>query len=145
MATQQMAEAVIAHLFQADARVNKLLGISLVSVSPGQAACRIKVEADYVNSHSICHGGILFALADAAMVYASCSTNRTGVTLGASIAFVRPARLGDIVTATAQIESDGRRANACTVRVTSQTGELIAVFQGTFMRFDTPVLKDFVA
>ena len=137
---QELAEAVVNRLLAADAKVNALLGIALVQVSPGKAACRLVVGEHHVNSHAVYHGGILFALADTALAYANCSTNRAGMTLSANIIYVRPARLGDTATAVADIVLDGRRASACTVRISNQTDDLIAVFQGSGIRFEETIL-----
>jgi acyl-CoA thioesterase len=142
MTPQELADTVLAQLLEADAAVNALLGFSHVTVAPGRASVRLTVGPQHVNSHRVCHGGILFALGDTALAYASCSTNRSGVTLAASIAFARAAREGDVVTAEAEVESDGRRASACTVRLTNQSGELVARMQGSSLRFETPVLGD---
>lgn len=140
MTDEELARAVGERLLAADARVNALLGIELVSIAPGRAACRLTVREELVNSHEFCHGGIVFALADTALAYASCSTNRTGVTQAASVTYTRPARLGDAITASAVVESDGRRATAATVRVTNQRGQLVALVQAASLRFDEPVL-----
>lgn len=140
MTGEELANAVAERLLAADAKVNALLGLELVSIAPGRAECRLTVREELVNSHRYCHGGIVFALADTALAYASCSTNRSGVTQAASITFTRPARLGDVMSATAVVESDGRRATAATVRVTNQVGQLVALVQAASLRFDEPIL-----
>lgn len=139
---QELADAVGASLAQSDLLVNELLGISLVEIAPGRALCRLTVGEHHLNSHRVCHGGILFTLADAALAYASCSTNRTGVTLAASVSFVRAARLDDILTACASLETDGRRSSMSTARVTDQNGQLIALVHGTSLRFDVPIIQE---
>lgn len=139
--TQELAEKVVERLMAADARINSLLGLTLASIEPGRAACQLVVREDLVNSHAVCHGGILFALADTALAYASCSTNRSGVTQAASITFTRPAKLGDVLTATAVLESAGRRASACSVRVTNQKDQLIALVSAANLRFEEPIIE----
>lgn len=140
MTEQELAQAVGDRLLAADAKVNALLGLTLASISPGRAECRLTVRDELVNSHAYCHGGIVFALADTALAYASCSTNRTGVTQAASITFTRPARLGDVLSASAVVESDGRRATSATVRVTNQEGQLVALVQAASLRFDAAIV-----
>lgn len=140
MTAEELARAVGERLLAADAKVNALLGIELVSIAPGRAECRLTVRDKLVNSHDICHGGIVFALADTALAYASCSTNRTGVTQAASITYTRPARRGDTITASAHVESDGRRATAATVRVTNQTGQLVALVQAVSLRLEDAIV-----
>ncbi|HVW68868.1 MAG TPA: hotdog fold thioesterase, partial [Steroidobacteraceae bacterium] len=96
----------------------------------------------HLNSHRVCHGGIIFALADAAIAYASCSTNRGGVTMAANVSFVRGAQLGDRLSADALLEADGRRTSMAIARVTDQNGKLVALVQGNSLRFETPVLPE---
>ncbi|HEY0938911.1 MAG TPA: hotdog fold thioesterase [Steroidobacter sp.] len=141
MSQQQLAEKVIERLMAADARINALLGLTLASIEPGRASCQLTVRLELVNSHNFCHGGVIFALADTALAYASCSTNRSGVTQAASINFIRPAKLGDVLTATAVVEQDGRRASACSVRVTNQLNQLVALVTAANLRFDEPVIE----
>lgn len=137
---QSPAEEVGAYLVEADARVNRLLGIALGEIASGRASCHLTVNENHINSRQVCHGGILFALADAALAYASCSTNRPAVTLVGTISFSRPARLGDVLTATAELQADGRRTCTAAARITDQLGRLIALAQSTGLRFDESVL-----
>lgn len=137
---QHLAEAVVHTLVAADAKVNALLGITFVRVSAREAVCRLEVKEQHLNSHDVCHGGILFALADATLAYANCSTNRRGMSLSANIIYVKAARLGDVVTASAEVVLDARSASASTVRLVNQRDELIAVFQGSGIRFDKAIL-----
>ena len=138
---QNLAEAVVNTLVAADAKVNALLGITFVRVSAREAVCRLEVKEQHLNSHDVCHGGILFALADTTLAYANCSTNRRGMSLSANIIYVKAARLGDVITATADVVLDGRSASASTVRLINQRDELIAVFQGSGIRFDKAILE----
>jgi acyl-CoA thioesterase len=137
---QSLAEAVRVFLTEADARVNRLLGIAPTGIAPGRASCSLTVKEHHLNSHRVCHGGILFALADAAIAYATCSSNRSCLTLSANMSFLRPAELGDVLTATAEVQADGRRASTAAARVTDQDGRLIALAQGTCLRLEEPVL-----
>lgn len=140
MTSQQIAQNVVERLMAADASINSLLGLTLAAVAPGHAACKLVVRDELVNSHQVCHGGIIFALADTALAYASCSTNRSGVTQAANIIFTRPAKIGDVLTATATVESDGRRASSCSVRVTNQKDQLVALVSAANLRFDEPII-----
>lgn len=140
MTEQAVAEAVANHLARGDAGVNRLLGLTVEQISPGRATCRLVVREELLNIHSVCHGGLVFALADTALAYASSSKNRAGMTQSASIVFTRAARLGDVLLAAAAVESDGRRTSSCTVRVSNQHGHLVALVQASSLRLDGPVL-----
>ena len=53
------------------------------------------------NGHGICHGGFIFALADSAMAFAANPRGEAAVAQHASITFVRPGRVGEVLVADA--------------------------------------------
>jgi acyl-CoA thioesterase len=73
----------------------------LVEVGPGRATVRMTVRADMVNGHAIGHGGLTFTLADSAFAFACNSYNRSTVAAEASVRFLAPTRLDDVLEATA--------------------------------------------
>jgi len=58
-----------------------------------------------LNTGRVCHGGFIFFLADNAFAYACLSSNRLGATLSAHIMYTQGAKLGERLTATAQMIS----------------------------------------
>ena len=88
------------------------------------------VRQDMLNGHKVCHGGILFALADTAFACASNSRNQCSVTAGAQIDFLRRAVEGDVLHATAVELSAGRRLGLYDVNITNQLGDTVAMFRG---------------
>ena len=50
--------------------------------------------------------------------------------------------MGDTLTAAAQVETQGQRAAATTVRITNQRSELVALVQATSLRLDASILPD---
>jgi acyl-CoA thioesterase len=127
---QSVADAVGAGMYARD-RAAQVLGIVLDSIEPGRAACRMTVRDDMVQGHGTCHGGILFTLADTAFAYACNAYNRVTVALGAEIAFLAPARAGEVLTATACERSRAGRTGVYDVEVRSGAGTLVALFRGT--------------
>jgi acyl-CoA thioesterase len=80
---------------------SRALGMRLVEVGPGRATLRMTVRADMVNGHAIGHGGLTFTLADSAFAFACNSYNRSTVAAEASVRFLAPTRLDDVLEATA--------------------------------------------
>ena len=109
---------------------SKWVGMGLQEVAPGRAVMSLKVAQHHTNGHDICHGGVIFSLADSAFAFACNSYNRLAVAQHNTISFVAPARLGDVLTATAREISLRGRSGIYDVRVTSQTGEIIAEMRG---------------
>ena len=93
------------------------LGMELVRVGPGGAVLRMTIRPHMVNGHSIAHGGFIFLLADSAFAFACNSRNERTVAAQCDIAFIRPARLGDRMIATAREISKTGRSGIYDVRV----------------------------
>jgi acyl-CoA thioesterase len=106
------------------------LGIEVEVTAPGKAVATLSVAKNMVNGHDICHGGFIFTLADTAFAFACNTYNRVTVAAGASIEFVRPGRLGDLLTARASEAHRGGRTGIYDITVSNQDDELIAIFRG---------------
>ena len=132
---QKTAEAAGAEMFARDVAV-RTLGIAIAEIRPGYARATLKVRADFLNGHDICHGGFVFTLADTAFAYACNSYGRPTVAAAGSIDFLRPVRAGDELTAIAQERSRSRRSGIYDVSVENQRNTLIAVFRGRSNEID---------
>ncbi|HEX6980728.1 MAG TPA: hydroxyphenylacetyl-CoA thioesterase PaaI [Alphaproteobacteria bacterium] len=108
----------------------RALGIKLLEIRPGFARMSMEVRPDMLNGHDICHGGLIFTLADTAFAYACNSGNRVTVAQHCAVTFLAPARRGDVLTATAKERHRAGRTGFTDIDVTDQTGRLIAVFRG---------------
>ena len=129
MSPQEIAEAT-GRIMYAEDTATRHVGIELIEVAPGYSRMRLQVRKELTNSHGICHGGYIFMLADTAFAYACNSHNQRAVAAGASIEFVVPGHLGDVLTAEAREQHRAGRSGVCDTRVTNQDGRLIALFRG---------------
>jgi acyl-CoA thioesterase len=118
----------------ANDRASAALGMTIVDVSEGRAELTMAVRDDMVNGHDICHGGLIFTLADSAFAFACNSQNLNTVAAGARVEFLAPGRLGDQLTAVAQQVSQGGRTGVYDVVVTNQEAKTIALFRGNSHR-----------
>jgi acyl-CoA thioesterase len=115
-------------MWSADA-ASKALGMSIESVSPGRARVSMVVRDDMVNGHDLCHGGLIAALADSAFALSCNSRGVKTVAAGFELDFLESARLGDVLTATA--EERALRGRSGIYDVTVRGGDkLIAEFRG---------------
>jgi acyl-CoA thioesterase len=108
---------------------SRMLGIELVDYGPGWARTRMTVRDDMVNGHGICHGGMIFSLADTAFACACNSWGPVTVAAECDIVFVAPARSGDTLTAEARVRSRYGRNGIYDVTVTLGD-QVIAEFRG---------------
>lgn len=109
---------------------SKWFDMELVSCGPGTAQMRLTVAERHCNGHGICHGGVIFSLADSAFAYACNSHNRNAVAQHNTITYIAPGRLGAQLTASAQEVSLAGRNGIYDIRVTDETGATIAEFRG---------------
>lgn len=126
---QALAEACAAAMWAED-RASAGLGMRVVRVAPGEAELAMEVEPRMVNGHGICHGGFIFALADSAFAFACNSFNRRAVAHSNTITYLRPAKLGEVLTARAARAAEAGRSGVYDVIVSDGEGEAIAAFRG---------------
>ena len=138
---QQRAERAATALFERDG-ASQALGMRLAAVRPGWARVVMRVRADMVNGHGVCHGGLVFALADSAFAFACNSYNESTVAAAATIDFLAGAREGDELTAEAGELWRTRRNGIYEISVCNQRGERIALFRGRSYRIDGQVVSE---
>ena len=108
----------------------KALGMEMTAIAPGTATITMKVRPDMVNGHHICHGGLIFTLADSAFAYACNSYNLNTVASACHIDFLAPAREGDVLEATATERSASGRTGVYDIEVKVRGGKQVALFRG---------------
>ena len=128
--TPQERARKVAETMWADDRASTWFGMELVEIDEGQATMALTVRPEHVNGHGICHGGVIFSLADSAFAFACNSRNQSTVAHNNSVTYIRPGRLGDRLTAHAREINLSGRTGITDVRVTNQSGETIAEFRG---------------
>lgn len=137
---QALAEAVAETMWGRDRAANAL-GIRIESVGPGRSHLSMPVRGDMVNGHHICHGGLIFALADTAFAYACNSYNKNTVASACHIDFLAPGMENDTLDAEAVERSQSGRTGVYDVTVTSrQSGKTIALFRGKSYRINGEVI-----
>ncbi|HEX2140552.1 MAG TPA: hydroxyphenylacetyl-CoA thioesterase PaaI [Woeseiaceae bacterium] len=124
----------------ADDKAAQALGIRVEVTAPGAVRATMEVTAAMINGHDVCHGGYLFTLADTAFAFACNAYGRVSLAAAASIDFLRPAKLGDRLTAEAAERHRGRRAGIYEVTVIDQDDAVIALFHGRSHTTDRPLL-----
>ena len=130
---QALAEAVAEAMWSRDRAANAL-GIKIESVGPGVSHLSMPVRGDMVNGHHICHGGLIFSLADTAFAYACNSYNRNTVASACHIDFLAPGMENDTLDAEAVERSQSGRTGVYDVTVTNQDGRNVALFRGRSYR-----------
>jgi acyl-CoA thioesterase len=136
---QQIAERVAGEMFARDS-ASQSLGMQVKEVRPGYARLTLIVRPDMLNGHAICHGGVIFSLADSAFAFACNSHNQNTVASGCSIDFLAPAKAGDELSAEAVERALLGRIGVYDVTVTNAEGRTIALFRGRSYRVTGEVI-----
>jgi acyl-CoA thioesterase len=129
LSPDELARATAKAMFDSDA-CSRALGFELLEVRPGYARMRMTVRPDFLNGHNICHGGLMFTLADSTFAFACNSYNINTVASACSIEFLRPVHGGDVLTAEAVEQVLSGRNGIYDIRVTNRAGETVAMFRG---------------
>ncbi|NCT84694.1 MAG: hydroxyphenylacetyl-CoA thioesterase PaaI [Comamonadaceae bacterium] len=133
MNDQAIADKVRDVMFADDA-ASRMLGLQIAEIAPGRAVLTMTVRPDMLNGFAICHGGLIATLADSAFAFACNSRNALTVASGFGIDILKSAKLGDVLTATAEETSLAGRTGLYDITVRNQHGELIAMFRGRSYR-----------
>ena len=75
LTAQQIAEKSSEALGAHDA-ASQVLGLRVTHIAPGQANVTMQITEHMLNGHGICHGGLIFTLADTAFAHACNSYNQ---------------------------------------------------------------------
>lgn len=130
LSPRELATRVAQAMYANDPAVTDFMQIELVACEPGRAVMRMKVRPAMLNGHRICHGGLIFTLADSTFAYACNSHNRVTVAAGCSIEFLKPAHVEDVLTCVGVEQVLQGRHGIYDMTVTNQRDEVVAVFRG---------------
>jgi acyl-CoA thioesterase len=140
--SQKLAEAASQAMWTRD-QATHALGMTLTAIAPGRSTIRMPVRSDMVNGHHICHGGLIFTLADSAFAYACNSYNLNTVASACHIDFLSPAREGDVLEANAVERSASGRTGVYDVEIKVLGGNTVALFRGKSYRIKGEVIAGF--
>jgi acyl-CoA thioesterase len=126
----ELAAKVGEAMFAVDAASKDFLRMELVACEPGRAVMRMEVREPMLNGHKICHGGLIFTLADSTFAFACNSHNKVTVAAGCNIEFLKPAHLGDVLTCEGLEQVLQGRHGIYDMKVRNQRGEVVAMFRG---------------
>jgi uncharacterized protein (TIGR00369 family) len=115
--------------------VAELLGLELVSSSPGEAVMALEADERHGNPMGFVQGGVICALADGAMGFAFVTTLADGesfTTVEMKANFLRPFAIGRLL-ATGRVLNRGRTLGLTEAHVHDADGRLIAHATSTCM------------
>lgn len=113
------------------------LGIRLCEIGDRHAVMEVAVSDMHRNYFGGAHGGLLATLVDTVSFFPRplLPSGTTCTTTSLNVTYVRPAILGDTLTARSELLHIGRRTASVNVRVTNQDGKLVTHGTATLMIF----------
>ncbi len=114
-------------------RFASMAGVELLEVKEGYARARMLVTPEHLNGGGVCQGGALFTLADLAFAAAINSHFELTFSTSSNITFVANVSDG-YVYAEARETVNHHKMPFGEVRVTDETGRLLAVFTSSAYR-----------
>jgi acyl-CoA thioesterase len=129
----------VREIFRGD-RLIQDFGMKLIEGREGYAKVSVVVEDRFLNAHSIGHGVLLFAVADAAFAL-SVNAVMDAVGVQWSINVFRAAKPGETVIGESRVIHGGRLSMVCELLVTAGDGRVLAKGQSTAL----PVSREAIA
>ncbi len=136
-AAQALAERVVQQMLAHD-RYSAWLGLQVLEIAPGRSVVLMTVRDEMVNGFGIAHGGITFSLADSALAFATNTGGTVSVALDCSISFPVAVRVGDTLTARAQVQSRSSKVSFVDITVSNQHDVAVGHFRGTVYHTPKP-------
>ncbi len=137
-----LARRVAEAMFHTDISARVTMGITIAQVREGHAVCQMPVRELHLNGHRVCHGGFIFTLADTTFAYACNSRNKSTLAANCVIEFLKPGRLGDVLSCEATEQMLQGRHGIYDAKVTNQKGEVIAMFRGKSAQIPGSILPE---
>ncbi len=133
MKHQKLAEQIVKKMYDTDG-FTAWMGIKILTIEPGHVVLQMKVRREMLNGFRTCHGGILFAMADTALAFASNSHGRLCVLAEANISYPESVYEGETLRAEVTELSVKNRIAIYNVNITKNDNIKVALFRGTVYR-----------
>ncbi len=135
MNTESLAQEFIAS--QPHSPYQRSMGYLASVIRPGYAELKLTVDDRHLNRSKLVHGGVLMALLDSVggycgVITADATKPRRAVSLSISTNFVKSARVGSTLTATATVTGGGRQIFFTRMEIFDENNQRIATAEGSY-------------
>ncbi len=119
---------------------SKRLGLRLLDLDTGYAIVEMDYKTPDINNiYGRAHGGAIFSLIDEAFQFAGQTYGSVAVALSVTVNYVASPQPGSTLRAEARAVSLTKQTGTFEIRVTEDTGRLIAVCQALGFRTEKPI------
>ena len=118
----------------------RTLDIRLTEIGERHAVMEVVIEEKHGNYFGGAHGGLIATLVDTVCFFPRplLPSGRLVTTTNLNVSFVKPARMGDHLTARSELLHMGRRTASLAVRVVDGEGRIVAHGSATLMVLSDP-------
>lgn len=121
-------------------RVAKNNGMAIEDIDEGYAKVSMEIKEEHLNGADVCHGGIIFSLADFAFAIASNSYGTLALGINNSISYLNSALLGESIYAEAKEVDKNFKLGSYSITVTNKEDKTIAIMQGMVYKKDKSLI-----
>ena len=111
--------------------------VCIDKTEPGRSVWQMLADERFANPVGIVQGGFVAAFADSAMGAASVTFAKDRKVFSANaeikVSFLKPAKVGSLLTCTAYVISGGNRAAFIEAEITDEDGRMIAKASSTYL------------
>lgn len=112
-------------------QVSKWLNIEVIEAKIGYVETQMVVRKNMLNAANVCHGGVIFSLADYTFALISNIYGNVALAISANINFANPAFEGDILIAKAKELNKTKKTGLYSITIQRKSdNQLIAFFSG---------------
>lgn len=139
--SEKIYEKVKNYIYKND-KLFEVLGAEITEMGEGFAKVEMEVKEKHLNAAKVCHGGVIFTLADLAFALASNSYGTLALAINAHITYIKSAKEGDILVAFAKEFHRGNTLATYHITVSKKnSNEKVAFFEGIVYRFNEAIIK----
>jgi len=138
--SSEIVKKIREHIEKND-RLVDLLGIKILEASEGYAKVELEVDDRHMNAAEVCHGGVIFSLADLALAIASNSHGKISLAIETSISYLKSVSKGEKIYAEAEEIHLGNRTATYLMTVRNSKNEIVAIAKGTVFRMENKFLS----
>ena len=122
-------------------RLVDLFDMEIIETGPGFSRLSMKVGDNHLNAANLCHGAVLFALADVAFALAVNCHGKMALAIEAAMNYFRPVRPGQRVICECRELFQGRRTGTYQAELFNENNKKVAFFKATAFRVDEEPVK----
>ncbi|PWH81429.1 PaaI family thioesterase [Brumimicrobium oceani] len=131
-----MIDERVLTMYKASNKFGAFLEMELEVLEEGQAKYIIEIKEKHLATPIAAHGGVVAGLIDGTLGVAALTiagkNNNVVSTVELQVNYLKPVKLGDVLTSVGKVISAGKRLLYVEAGVTNQDGVLVAKASGTF-------------